>query len=211
MPEKPAFVNRAERRKRTRKAIVEATMALLARGEHPSVGEIADAAGVSRRTVYMHFPTLEQLMIDAMLGSLSETAVDSALHSPPADDASARVESLAKMMTQMSSETLPMGRRLLRLTIEDAKPTSRGYRRIEWIEGALEPLRGRLNPAQFERLVSALSMVLGWEALIVLNDIRGVSENEGESVIVWAARALVKAALEESQYNPGTTATGGMQ
>jgi hypothetical protein len=43
------------------------------------------------------------------------------------------------------------------------------------MERALEPLRPQLDPAAFERLVSGLAMVIGWEALIVLQDLRGLN------------------------------------
>jgi AcrR family transcriptional regulator len=52
---------RVAQRRRTRRAIVDATMTLLSQGVEPSVNEIAAAADVSRRTVYMphapHAPT----------------------------------------------------------------------------------------------------------------------------------------------------------
>ena len=35
------------------------------------------------------------------------------------------------------------------------------YRRINWIERAIEPLRDNLDDSGFERLVSALAMVIG--------------------------------------------------
>jgi regulator of RNase E activity RraA len=57
--------------------------------------------------------------------------------------------------------------------------------------------RSRLSAAEFERLVSALAMVVGWEALIVLGDIRGLSEKEQLDTALWTARTLVRAALEE--------------
>jgi len=75
---------RFRQRRRTRAAIVAATTELLRSGATPSVGEIADAADVSRRTVYSYFPTLEQLLLDATLGMLSQTAVDDAIDA--ADD-----------------------------------------------------------------------------------------------------------------------------
>src|SRR6476646_4269222 len=84
---------RPAQRRRTRKAIVDATIALLARGSTPSVADVAAAADVSRRTVYMYFPTFDHLLIDATVGALSQTAVDRAIErGSPADSAEQRVE-----------------------------------------------------------------------------------------------------------------------
>ncbi len=88
---------------------------------------------------------------------------------------------------------------MIRLTIDggaghDGGPR-RGGRRLDWIEAAIEPARERLAPAEFERLVSALAMVIGWEAMLVLWDVRGLSDDEAEQATVWAATALVRAAL----------------
>ena len=48
-----AGLGRPAQRRRTRKAIVEAAKQLLASGRTPSIDEIARAADVSRRTVYL--------------------------------------------------------------------------------------------------------------------------------------------------------------
>ena len=48
---------RPAQRRRTRKAIVDAAMTLIAQGKTPSVADVAAAADVSRRTVYLYFPT----------------------------------------------------------------------------------------------------------------------------------------------------------
>jgi AcrR family transcriptional regulator len=195
---------RVRQRRRTRAAIVAATTELLRAGTSPSVGEIADAADVSRRTVYSYFPTLEQLLLDATLGLLSQSAVDDAIDA--ADEGGRpeqRVEAMIRAFSAMASETLPLGRSLIRLTVDaprDADDTSpvRGYRRITWIERALEPLRDVLEPPAFERLVSALATVVGWEALIVLQDLRGLGPDDELEVTLWAARTLIRAALEEA-------------
>jgi hypothetical protein len=98
-----------------------------------------------------------------------------------------------------------LGRQLIRLTVtapEAHEPESpkRGYRRIEWIERALEPLRDRLDAEQFERLVSALALLIGWEAMIVLRDLRALGTTQEAETIVWAARALVNAMLKEAEH-----------
>ena len=193
---------RYRQRRRTRAAIVAATAELLQAGTTPSVGEIADAADVSRRTVYLYFPTLEQLLLDATLGLLSQTAVDEAIDAADAgEDPEERVAAMIRAFASISSETLPLGRSLIRLTVdaprEDPSSPKRGYRRVGWIERAIEPLRDRLDADEFERLVSALAMVVGWEAEIVLQDLRGLDPEEELAVTLWTARALIRAALEE--------------
>ena len=205
---------RVNQRNRTRKAIVDAAMTLLAGGETPSIDAVAKAAAVSRRTIYMYFPTLDQLLLDATAGVLAQQAHDSRL--PPSDrsdDVEKRVETLARSVQSMSPELERLGRALIRLTVEAgtggaagaggreasrAAPL-RGYRRVEWIERALEPVRTRLDARRYERLVSAISMVIGWEALIVQRDIRGLTPAAGEELSVWAARALLRATLEETR------------
>jgi AcrR family transcriptional regulator len=195
---------RFRQRRRTRAAIVAAAAQLLQAGRTPSVNDVAEAADVSRRTVYLYFPTLEQLLIDATLGMLSQAAVDEAIEAADTGgDATERVSAMIRALSSMSTETLPLGRSLIRLTVapSDAAGTSgprRGYRRVGWIERALEPLRPQLDAAVFERLVSSLAMVVGWEALIVLKDLRGLDEDAQTETSLWAARALIRAALEDT-------------
>ncbi len=194
---------RFRQRRRTRAAIVAAAAELLRSGRTPSINDVAEAADVSRRTVYLYFPTLEQLLIDATLGMLSQTSVDEAIDAADTGrDAAERVTAMIRALSALSAETLPLGRSLIRLTVDSPDGAERagprrGYRRIEWIERALEPLRPQLDSARFERLVSALAMVVGWEALIVLQDLRGLAPEDQAETSAWAAQALVRAALRE--------------
>src|SRR4051812_5131459 len=86
---------RTAQRRRTRRAIVDATMALLARGLEPSVNDIAAAADVSRRTVYLPFPTLDQLILDATVG-LINVDVDAALTQVHSEDPHERLGVLVR-------------------------------------------------------------------------------------------------------------------
>jgi AcrR family transcriptional regulator len=197
---------RYRQRRRTRAAIVAAAADLLRAGRTPSVNDVADAADVSRRTVYLYFPTVEQLLLDATLGMLSQAAVDEAIEAADAGaDAGERVAAMIRALHEMAAETLPLGRSLIRLTVapdaahdDDGPSPRRGYRRVSWIERAIEPLRAQLAPDAFERLVSALAMAVGWEALIVLQDLRGLTPEEQLDTTLWTARALIDAAVAEA-------------
>jgi AcrR family transcriptional regulator len=199
---------RYRQRRRTRAAIVAAAMELMKDGRAPSMSQIAEAADVSRRTIYLYFPTLEQLLLDATLGALTQSPVDEAIEAadPGGQDAGARVEAMVTAIDSLTGETLPLGRSLIRLTVDapgDNGVPRRGYRRVAWIEQAVGPLRDRLGPERFERLVSALAMVIGWEARIVLQDIRGLPPGRQGDVCLWAARALIAAAVAEAGSDPG--------
>jgi AcrR family transcriptional regulator len=168
------------------------------------VAEIAEAADVSRRTIYQYFPTLEHLLLDATLGAIARETIEDELDpSRHADDIEARLDAVVRAVQRGAANTEREGRTLIRLTIdprddgETAAEPRRGYRRVEWIERALAPLRDRVDAARFERLVSALVMVVGWEALFMQRDIRALTPAEGEEVSAWVARALLRATLDE--------------
>ena len=196
MSEVTAGRGRERQRRRTRKAIVDAAVELLGRGGEPSVAEIAETADVSRRTVYLYFPTVEHLLADAALEA-ARGSVEPSFEA--GGDAGERLEALVRAVQQGFAETEELGRTIIRLTVgaaDGSRPRGtprRGYRRVEWIERALEPIRDELPPERFERLVSALTLVIGWEAMIVLQDTRGLDHRQAEEICVSAARALLAA------------------
>lgn len=119
----------------------------------------------------MYFPRLDQLIIDATLSEMADAGYGARLDLERyGEDVHARVDALIAVLLDMSDEALPLGRRLLRLTVEAAgeqpgEAPRRGYRRIEWIELAVQPLRGALSTEQFERLVvvfEAMAWALRW-------------------------------------------------
>jgi hypothetical protein len=77
----------------------------------------------------------------------------------------------------------------------DAAPVVREGRRYRWISQTLEPLRGNLTAEQLERLVSALSLVSGFEAIIVLRDVCHLDDDRALEVTEWAATTLLAAAI----------------
>ncbi len=193
---------RVAQRRRTRRAIVEAAAALIAEGAEPSVNDIAVRADVSRRTVYLHFPTLDQLVLDATAGLINED-VDAALARVDSDDPRERVTVLIRELYRTMQRSLPLGRKLIKLTVDAVPPTAaqgprRGYRRIGWLEWAVEPLRVTVTGQRFEDLISSLSLVIGWEAFIVLLDVRGLSPAAARRLTMRTALTLVDAATDTS-------------
>jgi AcrR family transcriptional regulator len=200
---------RINQKRRTRAAVLEAAKQLLREGQTPSVAEAADAARVSRATAYRYFPTQEYLLSEATLDS-ARTDIDHLLEkAQPSDDPAVRLDTLVQTLQQVTLEQEAAFRTLLQLSLEahaarGQKPETteeqlRGGRRIGWIEEALAPLRHYFekDPATFSRLVAALSLCLGIEALVVLQDICDLEAAEAVEVSRWAAQALLQAGLRE--------------
>ena len=201
---------RYKQKRRTRAAILTAARELIQQGRVPSVSDAADAADVSRRTAYRYFPTQEQLLTEAQL-ERERPVFERVLAAPElADDVEARLDALIRTMYAELKVTEPLVRAVIRLTVDRSRdePTSdvaeaesppRGYRRIDWIEMALEPVRIQLDESSFERLVSGLALCIGVEALLVLRDIRGLDLAAAEEVSRWVARSLLHASLEQGE------------
>ena len=198
--------DRSAQKRRTRRAILAAAVALMRQGETPTASRVAEVAEVSRRTVYLYFPSQERLLTEAAMEGV-RAEVERALELADPEDVWARLDTLVAEGLRSSLEREVELRTIIRLTVEQRLAEARGGepreaplrggRRVEWIETALVPVRERLGEARFERLVSALAVLVGVDALLVLRDIRGLGRDEMEAVSRWAARALLRASLEE--------------
>lgn len=202
---------RIRQKGRTRSALLNAAVRLITGGSQPSVAEVADAAEVSRRTAYRYFPTQEQMLVEAALegvrGIMSNAIQGVGAMRRDVADIEARLDRAVRALQKSAVANEHLLRAMIRLTVSTPAASSfgnsempkRGYRRIEWIALALAPVKQKLGKRRYERLVSALAMCVGIEALIVLRDLRGLSEHEAEEVSRWAAKTLLREALEEAK------------
>jgi AcrR family transcriptional regulator len=192
-----------------RTLLLQAAARLAGQGKAPTITEVADAAEVSRRTAYRYFPTQEQLLTEVSLERLRpqvEAALTAALErsSPPA-----ALDAAIAAMQRIAVENEDLLRTIVRLSLDrrlGGQQTEitqtfpvRGSRRVEWIEAALGPARPLLAPSIFERLVSGLTLCVGIESLITLQDVRVLSSGQSVDVCRWAAQAMLDTALRETR------------
>lgn len=204
LPSAPMDGGRTRQKQRTRREILAASSALVAAGQMPTVTEAADAAGVSRRTAYRYFPTQTKLLTESALEGLRapmESALDAVSAGSGAKNVASRVDVLIEQMLMMAIRQESLLRTMIHQTVLEgtaAAQPRRGTRRIDWIESALRPLRSRVSAKSYARLVSALALCVGIEALLVLRDIRGLSKEDTIEVSRWAAQALLKQTLQDA-------------
>lgn len=200
-------------RARTRRTMLDAAMRLMQGGVVPSVSEVAEAAGVSRTTAYRYFPSqtaMIQAAVDEALGPILDWHSDS-------EDVEQRVADLLSFAypRMQNYEATHRAALLLALdqwsrrqagTLGSEPPLVRGNRKA-LLRKALAPLRGRLGRARFEKVCHAMSLVFGIEAMVVLTDICGEAPEQARRTAVWAAHAIIRAALEEVEGGPAETAS----
>jgi AcrR family transcriptional regulator len=173
----------------------------------PTVEEVADVAEVSRRTAYRYFPTQEQMLVESALEALRPEVEGLIEREGLSADPEARLDAVVEIIQRLAFTHEPLLRTMIRLTVGRAKDEQsnggsdgtplRGRRRTDWIETALEPVHHQLSKKRYERLVSALSLCIGTEALIVLRDIRGLDKEASIKVSKWVAKALLRESLAE--------------
>jgi len=202
---------RPAQRRRTRSALLAAAVQLVRDGHAlPTVAEVAAVADVSRRTAYRYFPTAEQLATEAVLETLGPHLDPAVLDTQRRAGVPARVEATVRRMQESAVEHERLLRTMIRLTVDRLPPprgerhaASRGSRRVRWLAEAVAPMRRQLDAASYERLLSALSLCVGAEALIVLRDIRGMSTSAAIELSVWTAQAILRAAINDARGRRG--------
>jgi AcrR family transcriptional regulator len=189
---------------RTRKLMLETAIGLMQRGQTPSVSAVAEAAEVSRATAYRYFPSqaaLVQAVVDEALGPILGWQSDST-------NACDRINDLIDSSMPRILEFESTFKAALKLSLEqwaqrqagtlgEEPPFKRGHR-VQLLQHAIEPLRASLPEPQFKRLAQALSLTYGLEVLLVLKDMWGLAFDETRDVALWAANALVRAAIAEA-------------
>lgn len=176
---------------RTRALMVATASEMMRGGSSPSVSEVAEAAGVSRSTAYRYFPTQGE-----MVRAVVAEALGPILDWDGAGDED-RLAALYATAFPRLFEHEATFRAALRQSLEAGAADvtlGRGHRRAllaRAVEGE------NLPPDQARRLVQALSLTFGIEAMIVLRDIWGLSESEAQATALWAGRAMLAAARAE--------------
>jgi AcrR family transcriptional regulator len=198
---------RVNQRHRTRKDLLAAAGRLLKRGRTPDMDDVAKEAMVSRATAYRYFPTIEQLLVEAPLDGAVPDPQD-VFAGDSSTDPAQRVDKAEAALHEMCYRNAAQLRVMLAASLERTTKRANGSgadgipvrqnRRSPLIEAALAPSRDRFTDATYKRLCAALALIFGTESMIVFEDVLGLDEKAARKVKSWAARALVRAAMDES-------------
>lgn len=196
---------RVNQKRRTRDAIIAAARELLDAGATPTVAEAAAEAQVSRTTAYRYFPTQDSLLTEVAMNDDVGDIEDLVGTRTGPEDARERAVAVLDLFNRHVAEAEVQYRTALRLYLEqwlqaveagDESPEVREGRRRRWFEQALGPLRDAVPEERWQRVIAALCLLSGPEALTVLRDVCHLEDAEGRAALRWAAETLLDATFD---------------
>ncbi len=187
---------RVNQKRRTRSELLRAARAIIEKGEQPSVAEVADQAGISRATAYRYFSTPDDMIREAVLDGVA-TSIKLEPPSATADAAEVQrhLDRLVSDVFRMILDNEAVFRTLLSTSATGNNQNRRGGRRISWLKETLNPLAAQMPSKDFQRLINALSLVMGIESMVVMRDICDLEPKDAENVLRWTAKTLLEGAI----------------
>ena len=166
----------SNRRSRTRKDILRATLELVEMGKTLTVQTIANQSGVSKPTIYRYYNSPEEIERDAFMSEIAAERAVSIFNSASQamaeePDVRQRVHLLARTMPQLISANSAFLRSLM------VQHYRRPDERPEWfsslvqqlINNVLEPIRRQLTVQDYRQLCALLATHLLADGYLVLD------------------------------------------
>ncbi len=196
---------RVNQKRRTREALLVAAADLIRKTGSVSIADVADAAKVSRGTAYRYFPTTDVLIANAALWKVASRDLrEFEGRSENSGSPLEKVDALVVESDRSTHEYENEFRAMLRVSLDQANVEgARGRVRYPSLKKALADVQAGMSPGTFEKLVCALSLTIGIEALVVLRDVCRLPADKAREVKRWAAKSLLLAALAEAQGDVG--------
>ncbi len=171
----------------TRERILEAVADLLERDDvkELTVPAVAEASGVSLRTVYRHYPTREEL-----LEAAARWIGDELLKHPYPRD----LDEVADLYERGAADFDERPGLVRALALSQLGRHVRGYRRGARLEAIRQALRGELtdlSEPELKRAEAVLGYLHNMLAYTTLRDENGLSGEEIGEAIGWAIRTLI--------------------
>jgi AcrR family transcriptional regulator len=157
-----------------------------------SMGDVAEAAGISLRTLYRYFPDRPSL-----LGEAGQHVVDSLnlpieVHGPDAISSSF-LDAARRFSTRPQ-----LARALVQTAAGRAARSSARSQRSEAVGEALRSLTDGLDPRTARRAAAVISHLCSLQSWVSIANDTGLDDEEAQAAVAWAIDTLV-AALESNR------------
>ena len=190
---------RPERTQRSRRAICDACLDLVQEGVlQPSADQVAERAGLSRRSIFNHFEDLAELY-DAVLAAGMERHAPGVGEIPPSLPLAERVRRLADERASFFEATAPFARALAAQALVGAASAQAWRVSKQALDAQREDLRWlfgreleRLAGTERVELLDALAVAASPASWDYLRHGRGLSPARARAVLARMLRALLR-------------------
>jgi len=194
---------RINQKKRTRKALLDATVKMVNNGLNPTIDEIAEQAEVSRATAYRYFPNIERLLLEASLDK-NFLSVEVILKDKKQAGSAEKMVLVHDYLFDFVAENETGFRLFIRACMDEWVTTGgksekylRGARRLILIDEALKKSRPDLSDEEYRKLRHTLAAMTSVEAYIALRDVCQLSADDAKATMGWSVKKLINAILVE--------------
>jgi AcrR family transcriptional regulator len=158
-----------------------------------AMAEVADAAGISLRTLYRYFPDRGALLHAAgehLYGALG-VPFDIA---GPEDISASLLDAAGRLSTRPG-----LARALVRTTAGRATRSAVRGQRVQAISTALKPLVDGLDPDMARRATAVIAHLCSAASWVLIADEQGLDEADAQQAVAWAIDALVATLGDKAQ------------
>ena len=185
---------RIGQKRKTRELLLATAKKMLVKGENISVEQVALVAGISKATAYRYFSNKDILLKEASLqrGLMDK---DDLFGDIDVCNLNARIEKLIDyhfevLTTNEDVFRLYLGA-IMQNSVRDKKNYSRGGKRILLIAEALLPLKKEISKETFDKMVNAISLLIGIESISILKDICGLENGSIQEMWKWMIQKII--------------------
>jgi AcrR family transcriptional regulator len=185
---------RIGQKRKTRELLLATAKKMLVKGENISVEQVALVAGISKATAYRYFSNKDILLKEASLqrGLMDK---DDLFGDIDVCNLNARIEKLIDyhfevLTTNEDVFRLYLGA-IMQNSVRDKKNYSRGGKRILLIAEALLPLKKEISKETFDKMVNAISLLMGIESISILKDICGLENGSIQEMWKWMIQKII--------------------
>ena len=185
---------RIGQKRKTRELLLATAKRMLVKGENISIEQVALVAGISKATAYRYFSNKDILLKEASLqrGLMDK---DDLFGDIDVCNLNARIEKLIDyhfevLTTNEDVFRLYLGA-IMQNSVRDKKNYSRGGKRILLIAEALLPLKKEISKETFDKMVNAISLLMGIESISILKDICGLENGSIQEMWKWMIQKII--------------------
>ena len=183
---------RTGQKQKTREKILQAAKELQGDGVEFSLEKVAQAAGISRATIYRYYSNKDILSAEAVLDMRTQTP-EQILSEFPQADLETTLLGIQRYYNTLAIKNERAFRKYLSVILNPENPVSvRGARRIRTLSEAVEGRNHNISEEDQEKLVYIATLMMGIEAFIVTRDVCQLDEDTSEEILQWGLKTLIR-------------------